>query len=262
MKKITKSTVLVVLMALFCLAPTTLKAETITASNNYITKEVKVGNFKAIDLKGSPDIVYTQNTSGNTEVKVYGPDNIVDLLDIEVIGDVLHVKFKPNTSMRNVKKLTVMVTNPGIEKASITGSGDITLKNGIRGNSFEAYIKGSGDITGKGMECTSLSATIQGSGDIRFSDVKASEVSAQITGSGDISLQGSTNKAVYRISGSGDIVATSLKAKEVDASIKGSGDIKCYAEDYLKGDVRGSGEIGYKGNPKVDFAPKKGLRKL
>lgn len=68
------------------------------ASKTYITKDVKVSEFNAIELLGSPDVVYTQSSDGQTTVQVYGSDNLVDLLDIQVKNKTLTVKFKPNVS--------------------------------------------------------------------------------------------------------------------------------------------------------------------
>ena len=80
-------------------------------------------------------------------------------------------------------------------------------------------------------------------------------------GSGTAILTGTTQEASYRVAGSGDLFASDLQAKRVSASVSGSGDIKCHATDFLKARTSGSGDIGYKGNPELDF-PKKGLYKL
>jgi hypothetical protein len=53
-----------------------------------------------------------------------------------------------------------------------------------------------------------------------------------------------------------------LKAANVTAGVRGSGDVTCYATDYLKASVGGSGSIGYKGNPARMDIPKKRVHKL
>ena len=60
---------------------------------------------------------------------------------------------------------------------------------------------------------------------------------------------------------SGDLFAENYEAQQVNASVAGSGDIKCFATQYLKARTSGSGRIGYKGNPELDY-PKKSLYKL
>ena len=82
-----------------------------------------------------------------------------------------------------------------------------------------------------------------------------------VAGSGTAILSGSTQEAEYSVAGSGDLFASDFVAKKASASVAGSGDIKCHATDFLKVRTSGSGSVGYKGNPELDY-PKKGLYKL
>jgi hypothetical protein len=54
---------------------------------------------------------------------------------------------------------------------------------------------------------------------------------------------------------------TDFEDKRLSASVAGSGSIKCFATEFLKVRTSGSGSVGYKGNPELDY-PKKGLYKL
>ena len=45
----------------------------VIASNKYVTKDIKVDNFKKISVAGSPDVTFTQK-SGRPEVEVYTSD--------------------------------------------------------------------------------------------------------------------------------------------------------------------------------------------
>ena len=96
---------------------------------------------------------------------------------------------------------------------------------------------------------------------MKLGNVTATTTTASVAGSGTVSLSGTTEEATYSVAGSGDLYASDLQAKKVSASVTGSGDIKCYATDFLKVRTSGSGSVGYKGNPELDY-PKKGLYKL
>ena len=65
----------------------------------------------------------------------------------------------------------------------------------------------------------------------------------------------------YSVAGSGDLLTEGYEAQRVTASVAGSGSIKCFATEFLKARTSGSGKIGYKGNPELDY-PKKSLYKL
>ena len=254
--------------------------KTVKASKNYVTKAIKVDNFTGVNLAGSPDVIYTQK-AGRPQVEIYTSDNIVDLLDINVANNTLNIKFKKGVSV-SYNKLEIRVSSETLNNISVAGSGNVKLANGLKTDNLKVSVAGSGDIdadnitctgnlnvsvTGSGdiegsnITCANLTASIAGSGDLKLDNVSAAGTEASVAGSGTAVLTGTSQEADYRVAGSGDLFASGLQAKRVSASVSGSGDIKCHATDFLKARTSGSGNIGYKGNPELDF-PKKRLYKL
>lgn len=233
--------------------------KTVKASRNYVTKNIKVDNFTGLNLAGSPNVTYTQK-AGKPEVEVYTSDNIVDLLDINVVNNTLNIKFKKGVSV-SYNKLEIRVSSETLNNISVAGSGNVELANGLKTDNLKVSVAGSGDIEGSNITCANLTASIAGSGDLKLDNVSAAGTEASVSGSGTAILTGTSQEADYRVAGSGDLFASGLQAKRVSASVSGSGDIKCHATDFLKARTSGSGNIGYKGNPELDF-PKKGLYKL
>lgn len=254
--------------------------KTVKASKNYVTKNIKVNDFTGVSLAGSPDIIYTQK-AGRPDVEIYTSDNIVDLLDISVDNGVLAVKFKKGVNV-SYDKLQIRISSATLNSISVAGSGNMELANGLKTDRLKMSvagsgdikanditctgdlsisIAGSGDIQGSNITCTDLKTSVTGSGDMKLSNVSATDTEASVSGSGTAILTGTTQEASYRVTGSGDLFASDLQAKRVSASVSGSGNIKCHATDFLKARTSGSGDIGYKGNPELDY-PKKGLYKL
>lgn len=253
--------------------------KTIKASKNYVTKKMKVEEFTGLSVAGSPDVTYTQK-AGKPTVEVYTSDNIVDLLDIHVKNNTLYIGFKKNVSV-SYDKLEVRVSSEKLNGISVAGSGDVELKNGLKTDNLKISVAGSGDIDGDNISCTDLDISIAGSGDIESSNVTCTNLKLSVAGSGDMKLanvtanftkasvagsgtvvlKGNTQEAEYSVAGSGDLFASDFVAKRASASVAGSGDIKCHATDFLKVRTSGSGSVGYKGNPELDY-PKKGLYKL
>lgn len=233
--------------------------ETIKASKNYVTKEIFVEDFTGLNLKGSPNVIFTQR-SGKPKVSIHTSDNIIDLLDVHVDGNTLHIGFRKNISV-NYHKLTIQVSSPALNRISVAGSGTVKVAGQLTTKQLALSVSGSGDILGTDITCTQCKATVTGSGDIHLENLTATTTQAEVTGSGDISLKGKTTEATYKITGSGDLAASGLKAETVSASVTGSGDIECHASAYLKTRITGSGDIGYKGNPQIDNG-KKGLHRL
>ena len=142
----------------------------VIASNKYVTKDIKVDNFKKISVAGSPDVTFTQK-SGRPEVEVYTSDNIVDLLDIKVKDNTLYIGFKKDVNV-SYKKLEVRVSAETLNGISVAGSGDVFLKNGLQTNDdLSINVAGSGDIKGSGIKCNDMKVSVAGSGDINADNI-------------------------------------------------------------------------------------------
>lgn len=253
----------------------------VKASKNYVTKQIKVSDFNQIAVSGSLDVTYTQQ-SGKPKVEIYTSDNIVDLLDIYVKNGKLNLGFKKNVKV-SYNKLEIRVTSEDLNTVNVAGSGDFKFTNGLKTDQLKMNVAGSGDITASNIQCSQgFTANVAGSGDIECKQLKAADMDISVAGSGDLKIEnaqvtsanasvagsgtvkisGSADKANYSVAGSGDLYASDFKVQDISASVAGSGDIKCYAVEHLKARVSGSGTIGYKGNPELDYPEKKKVYKL
>lgn len=253
----------------------------VKASKNYVTKQIKVSDFDQIAVSGSLDVTYTQQ-SGKPKVEIYTSDNIVDLLDIYVKNGKLNLGFKKNVKV-SYNKLEIRVTSEDLNAVNVAGSGDFKFTNGLKTDQLKMNVAGSGDITASNIQCSQVfTANVAGSGDIECKQLKAADmdisvagsgdlkienalvtsVNASVAGSGTVKISGNADKANYSVAGSGDLYANDFKVQNISASVAGSGDIKCHAVEHLKARVSGSGTIGYKGNPELDYPEKKKVYKL
>ncbi len=253
----------------------------VKASKNYVTKQIKVSDFNQIAVSGSLDVTYTQQ-SGKPKVEIYTSDNIVDLLDIYVKNGKLNLGFKKNVKV-SYNKLEIRVTSEDLNAVNVAGSGDFKFTNGLKTDQLKMNVAGSGDITASNIQCSQVfTANVAGSGDIECKQLKAADmdisvagsgdlkienalvtsVNASVAGSGTVKISGNADKANYSVAGSGDLYANDFKVQNISASVAGSGDIKCHAVEHLKARVSGSGTIGYKGDPELDYPEKKKVYKL
>lgn len=253
----------------------------VKASKNYVTKQIKVNDFDQIAVSGSLDVTYTQQ-SGKPKVEIYTSDNIVDLLDIYVKNGKLNLGFKKNVKV-SYNKLEIRVTSEDLNAVNVAGSGDFKFTNGLKTDQLKMNVAGSGDITASNIQCSQgFTANVAGSGDIECKQLKAADMDISVAGSGDLKIEnalvtsanasvagsgtvkisGSADKANYSVAGSGDLYANDFKVQNISASVAGSGDIKCHAVEHLKARVSGSGTIGYKGDPELDYPEKKKVYKL
>lgn len=253
----------------------------VKASKNYVTKQIKVSDFDQIAVSGSLDVTYTQQ-SGKPKVEIYTSDNIVDLLDIYVKNGKLNLGFKKNVKV-SYNKLEIRVTSEDLNAVNVAGSGDFKFTNGLKTDQLKMNVAGSGDITASNIQCSQVfTANVAGSGDIECKQLKAADMDISVAGSGDLKIEnalvtsanasvagsgtvkisGNADKANYSVAGSGDLYANDFKVQNISASVAGSGDIKCHAVEHLEARVSGSGTIGYKGDPELDYPEKKKVYKL
>lgn len=205
------------------------KSPVVIANGNYVTREVKVKTVEAIKTSSCIDVEYTQ--SPVTKVTVTAPDNVIDLIAVEMSGTTLRVDLKGKV-MKFGKNTCVRVSAPSVTDFSASSSGDIKIIGDLRAEgSVTMSSSSSGDIDAKKVECAVLNLSASSSGDIEVDNALCQQVYAKASSSGDIEIGGKCEKAALSASSSGDIKAKRLIAVDVVASASSSGDISCSGQN-------------------------------
>lgn len=226
MKKMTKLTLVLMLLFIGTTNAVAQWGKKIKGDGNITTKTIKTADYDRIDVVGSMDVVLERGSEGTIEVTT--DNNIHEYVTIESNGGTLKIKIKNNVSLKTKKGIHIRVPFESISEVSLVGSGDIVGKDAITGDSFEVSVTGSGDIS---------------------LEVEALRVDAKVTGSGDLVLKGEAQEFEVKVSGSGDFEGRALKCENAQAYVSGSGDAEVYVKNSLKARVNGSGDIRYDGNP-------------
>jgi len=191
-----------------------------------------LSGFNAVNVAGPFDVDIIQ---GATEsVKVEAPADVMERILTEVNGGVLKIYNKHDNwnwgdFWGHHKKILVHVTVKDINSINISGSGDVSFREGITANSLKLRISGSGDMTGK---------------------LNAKTLESSITGSGDMKLSGSAESSTVSVVGSGDFTARNLLTVSSAVRVSGSGDAEVNASDKVDAAVNGSGDVRYTGAAK------------
>lgn len=248
-----KSFIGVITLFSFLFSVTTVCAQTkrVKASGNYETKNIKIKSFDKIKLLGSPTVIYTQSANNKSALKIYGSDNIIDLVDCTVSDGTLVVSFKKGTSIEFGKqgRLKIMASSPVLKDVRLQGSGDVILDSKVKCDNLSLTLQGSGDISAGEIVCANdLSVTLQGSGDISIKNsVKAGNVALNLMGSGDIDIYNlAARAAAATLQGSGDLKVKGENAiGDVAVSLLGSGDLDFAGikGENVKAELNGSGDL-------------------
>ena len=190
----------------------------IKGNGTIIIEKRTTSNYDAITVGGSFDVVLIKGTEGNITLK--GEENIIPLIETEISGGTLKIKYKKNTNVKTTRRMVVTVTVSEIESIALGGSGNIEL--GINADETNVNIGGSGNIDLKGIT-NNLKCAIAGSGSIRAYNLTTSEINATIAGSGSVKAT-VKNKIKANLIGSGSIYYKG-NPKQIDSKSIGSGSI-------------------------------------
>lgn len=245
--------------------------ECIEASDKMISRKLEsIGSFDSILNMTTFNVEYTEvETEAETEVEVIAPDNIMDIVVVEVEDNCLSVYIKQgkNFSCGYDNTPRVVIKGHLVKDFTNRGSGDMVLKGTpafdtptsfsldsrgsgrIDAHEYNANfrfghvtIEGSGEILVGTLKGDSIDASISGSGDISLDKVECKSFSVSISGSGNVDVSGTASRVDFSIFGSGDISARRLKAEKGKASISGSGNIWCCVKSMSE-HCHGSGDV-------------------
>jgi ribosomal silencing factor RsfS len=109
------------------------KYQTEDATQN--TEDRHLSGFNSVSVAGSFDVVITQ---GSTEsVKVQAPSDIINRIITEVEGSTLKIYTKNDNDWHLVdgghKKIMIYVSIKDVNAVSLSGSGDVSFREGLRG---------------------------------------------------------------------------------------------------------------------------------
>lgn len=192
-----------------------------------VSQTFDLPNITGFELHMDADV--TVRKGGTQAITVTGPQNFIDLLDVDVDGGIWQIKDDGCTCGR--RKLQIDITLTDFSYASIAGSG------GVKGDSAMT-----------GLDDVELN--IAGSGDISL-DIEANSLATRISGSGDMNIDGSATTSSHDIAGSGKVLAGDLLTEDCSTEISGSGEIRVHPSKSLDARISGSGDVYYKGNPTV-----------
>jgi hypothetical protein len=221
-----RSAALLFLASIFTL---TVSAQRVKGNGKLIEKTRQVGNFESLGVSGSFDVFLVRGNEGKIELGV--EENLEPYLITEVENGKLKIKWKKGSNINTTKKTTVTVYFEEVSGVALAGSGDIISRDAIASDKMDVAVAGSGDIR---------------------LELKVNSTHAAVSGSGDIELSGTSTEFDAAVAGSGDIDASELQSQKADLKISGSGTIHASVANEIVARISGSGDIKYKGNPKVE----------
>lgn len=209
----------------------------ISGSKNYITRDFNVKDFDKINVSTVANICYSQSTDGTTSLSIYGSDNLVDLVDVEIKNKTLYMNMK-KTNIKN-GNVIISISSPNLYELNSSGIGNF---------SAEELLK-----------TTTLKIINDGVGNIRINQMVCDDFEINSSGVGNATVEGKAENAILTCSGVGNINAANLEVENAKIESDGVGNISCYATNSIYARTNGVGNIRYKGNPTKKDLKKSGV---
>ena len=195
-------------------------------------RSFQIGEFQSVSLEGSVDVVVT--VGGAPSVRAEGDSRMVERLDVGVEGGTLKIGYRRGwLDFRSGGPVTVYVTTPVLNGATIAGSGDMRVDS-VQSEAFEAEIAGSGDM--------------------QILELRARRASFAVAGSGDLRAAGAAEDVDVSIAGSGNVSLDQLQSRRTSVSVAGSGNVSVNATETVEGDVMGSGNVTVHGRARCSIS--------
>ena len=201
--------------------------ETYTGEGPVVVMDRKTGEIHKVAVNMSADVIITDTTV--SFCKVHAQENVQEAITTGMDGGVLYISSKGTLITSEPVVVEVGMVRP--EGVEVNGSATVKAANTLKNEKLSFEVNGSGSLQ---------------------ADVVSLKTRAYVSGSGMLMLSGSTRELMADISGSGEIKAFSLSTLEAKTDISGSGKAELLVAESLKAQVGGSGEVHYKGNPKVE----------
>lgn len=227
----------------------------VRGSGDLIIVEREIHDFDKISVKGPGEISLIQGNEESLTVTI--EDNLLEYLETKVIAGTLTLGWDPD----NAKKLDLRPSHPiqfelvvkDLTTLSIYGSTDVSSE-GLSLDRLVIDIYGSGDVSMGNVESERVTIHLYGVGDIKIESLIAKNLMVGILGIGNVKLDGEVEEQQINIPGKGDYRAGELFSEVAYVSIHGSGDATMWVTEYLEGEVIGSGNLKYYGDPKAYFS--------
>ena len=183
--------------------------ESIVPSKNYATQKVKVGSFDGISTSTSIDVIYTQ-TSGQPDVEIYAPDNLMEYVIIEQKGDVLKI-YLDNAKVKSFSNMSIDIRLPKNEKLkSIKATSAANVKVGYK------------------LDGSNIDADASSAGEITFDNIKAKEIKLNSSSASKINIKESNVANMTIEASSAAEILVKTKAQNIKSSATSAAEVNIY----------------------------------
>lgn len=199
----------------------------ITGSGRPETRTYDFSGFTKVAVGSAFQTEITRGESYATSVTI--DDNLVQYLDVRVVGDTLRIGLRPHVSLgfRNMTP-KAEITMPRLEGLDLSGA----TRTHITGFS----------------NSEAVSMSVSGASQLR-GDITAGEMRLRVSGASTVEITGSTGSLDVDASGASTVRLDGLKSTDTQVQASGASNITVNASGKITGQASGASSVSYVGSP-------------
>lgn len=200
----------------------------IMGSTSKRTIEMDVDGFMGVEAGGVWDVRIERGDQHR--VKITTNENMVEYLDVRVVGNTLHLDTRDAYSFSNVT-LRADITLPELRQVHVSGSAHATASDA--------------------WEPDGLTIHASGATSIQIDEMYTTKADIELSGSSHIEMAGSAQALILRCSGATKAKMEDFVAQEADIQLSGSSDAALQITEKLDVNLSGASNLTYDGNPTI-----------
>ncbi len=211
---------------------------TVAGSGNVVSREIEVTPFSALEVSSTFQVRVSVGSAEAVTVRV--DDNIVDLLDVGVEGDTLHVGLKPSTGTMSAT-LEADVTVRTLDSLGVSGASTVTVSDSLAAHDLAVTISGASRLIAPlGIESGRL----------------------ELSGASNAHLSGSAAALDVTVGGASDLEAADLSIGELTIDLSGASHAAVTVTTSLSAGASGASNLQYAGSPEIQRAETSGASSI
>ncbi|MBR3631846.1 MAG: DUF2807 domain-containing protein [Elusimicrobiaceae bacterium] len=272
----------------------------VTGSDQHRGKEIgPVAAFTGLSVSGQTEVDFQQIEDENYTVSLFGPNNLVDLVEVKSEGGALFIHYKEPVVVVGDHHLRVLVLAPSLAHIEVKEQGEVQVVgslnvteltiwadgkteveiDALQANTVKIHTQGDaevdvGELTcqflhietadkssvdAQRLSCEQVHALAHNRSDISISGLTGNSVVAETKQAAEIELKGKTDSASLTARDRSEVKASTLQANNADVMAGNSAHIGVRVEGTLNAQTEKRGVVEYRGWPREINRSGKGL---
>ena len=244
----TQLAVLVVIMAMFLLISGCSGVRglfVVTGSGTLLTRNYEYADFARIEAGSLFQVSVTK--AETYSVNLTADDNLFDYIDIQKIGNTLHIQLK-GTNKYLSTTLRATITMPDVFRFALSGASTGSINGFQFTHPVTFAVSGASSLSQENMTVGDADLEISGASKITGA-IKMEEANIDVSGASRIELAGTASNLNIKSSGASRVELADLISVDVHINLSGISTATVNPGGKLDGELSGLSTLYYLGNP-------------